>query len=140
LIGTIRAAVDLANSEEINAPIFVGGHSISGLMATIADAEQPLPADGIICIGYPRKGDPSRSAHLGKTSLPTLIIQGTQDTLGTTSEITEMIEGLGHKASVIWVEGAGHVFQVDGRDIRTVTSDIAKQIYSHIISRQSSRK
>lgn len=140
LIETIRAALDLSKSEEIGVPVFVGGHSISGLMATRADAKQALPADGLICLGYPRKGDPARSIHLEQISQPMLFIQGTQDTLGTRVEISEMIEMLGDKALVNWIEGATHIFQVDGCDIRNVVSDIAKHIHHHIISWQRAQK
>ncbi|MEH6404410.1 MAG: alpha/beta family hydrolase [Sneathiella sp.] len=140
LIETIRAALDLANIESGENPTYIGGHSVSGLMTTRADSDQPLPADGIICLSYPRKGDPSRSKHLALTSLPILIIQGTEDTLGTPAEISEMVEMLGEKASLKWIEGAGHVFQVKDRDIRTVTSNIARHIHDHIISAQYSQK
>lgn len=139
LIDTVRAALDLANIEGTR-PVFVGGHSVSGLMATVADAENNLPADGIVCLAYPRKGDPSRSAHLERSNLPILIIQGSKDTLGTVSEISEMVEIHNDKTTVRWVEGAAHGFQVEDRDIRSVTSDIAKYIHDHIISEPYSCK
>lgn len=48
---------------------------MSGFTATRVAADQALPAKAIVALGYPRKGDPSRSAHLAKTGGPILIVQ-----------------------------------------------------------------
>lgn len=128
LITTVRAALDCGAKHVPEIPIFVGGHSVSAHMTTIADAEAPLPASGVISLSFPRKGDASRSEHLAKTTLPILFIQGTNDSLGTVAELDEMAAALGDRASLKWIEGASHGFKVEGRDDADVVEEIAALI------------
>ncbi len=125
LIETVRAALmfGLHNCPELKA--FVGGHSISGLVTTYADAEVPLPAAGIISLGYPRKGDPTRSGHLSNTAGPILFVQGTNDALGTRTEIEEMTKALGGRVSLLWIVGATHGFTVEDQELSQVALQIA---------------
>jgi predicted alpha/beta-hydrolase family hydrolase len=116
LIETIQAALDLANETANGVPVFVGGHSISGFTATLIASQKNLNAKAIIALAYPRKGDPSRSVHLAQIELPILIVQGTEDTLGTKSEILEMVQPLQPRVELKWVEGASHVLTVAGLD------------------------
>lgn len=125
LIETVREALEFGLRNCPKLKTFVGGHSISGLVTTYADAEIPLPAAGIISIGYPRKGDPFRSQHLQNTVAPILFVQGTKDALGSRIEIEEMTRPLGDRASLRWIEGGTHGFSVDGRDLSQVASEVA---------------
>jgi predicted alpha/beta-hydrolase family hydrolase len=128
LIETVRAALEfgLQNCPELKT--LVGGHSISGLVATYADADVSLQAAGLISLGFPRKGDAARSRHLLNTSAPLLFVQGTNDALGSRSEIEEMTRPLGDRASLKWIEGATHVFSVAGREQSQVAIEIAKAV------------
>jgi len=125
LIATVRAALEFGLRNCPKLKTFVGGHSISGLVTTFADAETPLPADGIISLGYPRKGDPTQSQHLQDTVAPILFVQGTNDALGNCAEIEEMTRPLGDRAVLRWIEGATHGFSVEGRDLSHVASEVA---------------
>ena len=128
LIETVRAALKygMKNFPELKA--LVGGHSISGMVATFADADIPTQAAGLISIGFPRKGDPARSQHLPNTSAPILFVQGTNDTLGSPREIEEMTRPLGDRATMKWIDGASHGFGVEGRDLSEVASEIAEAV------------
>ena len=128
LIATMRAALEfgLQNYPELKA--LVGGHSMSAFIATYADADVPLPAAGLISLGYPRKGDPVQSQHLQNTSTPMLFVQGTHDTLGTRSEIEEMTRPLGDQATLKWIENATHAFSVEGRELSQVAIEIAQAV------------
>lgn len=132
LIATVRAALDLANREVHELPIFVGGHSVSGFISTVADADVSLPAKAIVSLSYPRKGDASRSEHLDATTLPILFIQGTLDTLGTKAELANIVDELGERSTIKWIEGATHGFEVEGRDFRGVIDEIARHIHDYI--------
>ena len=101
---------------------------MSALVATFADADEPLEADGIISLGFPRKGDPSLSNHLTATRAPLLFIQGTNDTLGSRAEIEQMVRLLGNRARVEWIEGATHKFDVEGSELSKTADLIAKRI------------
>jgi predicted alpha/beta-hydrolase family hydrolase len=128
LIETVRAALKfgLENFPELKA--LVGGHSISGLVATYADADVPLQTAGLVSLGFPRKGDPARSQHLLNTSAPLLFVQGTNDALGSQREIEEMTGPLGDRATMKWIEGATHGFGVEGRKLSHVVIEIAEAV------------
>lgn len=70
-------------------PLFIGGKSMGGRMATMAADE--LGVAGVIVFGYPfhPPGRPEklRTAHLESLTTPTLILQGERDTFGTRAEI-----------------------------------------------------
>lgn len=128
LIETVRAALKIGLQCCPRLKMVIGGHSMSGLMATYADAANTLQVDGIISLAYPRKGDPSKSRHLSDTVAPLLFIQGTDDALGTRAEIEEMTHQLGDRAVLHWIEGATHGFSVEGRKLSQVASEIAKTV------------
>jgi len=128
LIETVNAALSFGRGKCPGLKAIVGGHSLSGLVTTCADADAPLSAAGLVAIGYPRKGDPSRSLHLSNTSAPLLFIQGTNDALGSRIEIEEMTRTLGNRATLKWIEGATHVFSVEGRELSQVAIEIAESV------------
>lgn len=130
LIETVRAALTFGLLRCPQLKVFIGGHSISGLVSTYADADADarLPVSGIISLAYPRKGDPTRSNHLRNTVAPILFVQGTADALGSQNEIEEMTRPLGDRASLHWVAGAKHGFSVDGRELREVATEIAEAV------------
>ncbi len=132
LIATVRAALACAATEAPELPLFVGGHSVSAQMASKADANDPLAAEAIISMGFPRKGDPANTAHLDSTTLPMLLIQGTKDILGSEAEIADMAGTLGDRATVRWVQGASHGFNVEGRQDGEVIGEVANHINDYI--------
>ncbi|UUX49470.1 alpha/beta fold hydrolase [Nisaea acidiphila] len=71
-----------------NGPLFIGGKSMGGRMATLVAEETGV--SGVICFGYPfhppGKPDNLRTAHLESMTCPTLIIQGERDPFGTREE------------------------------------------------------
>ena len=70
-------------------PIFVGGKSMGGRMASMLLQEST--AKGCICMGYPfhppDKPEKLRTEHLLNISKPVLILQGERDTFGKREEI-----------------------------------------------------
>lgn len=76
--------------------VVVAGKSMGGRMATHLAAQPeawraPVPLAGAVAFGYPlrppgpRGGD--RVSHLGRLSVPTLVVQGTRDTFGGPDEV-----------------------------------------------------
>ena len=92
-------------------PLFIGGKSMGGRMATLWAAAQPRPeVRGVICLGYPfhPPGKPQqlRIDHLHCLSFPLLILQGERDKLGCRSEV----EGyrLDDAVQIKWLSLADH--------------------------------
>ncbi len=94
-------------------PLFIGGKSMGGRMATLVAAEAgelSTAMAGVVCLGYPfhppGKPDKTRTDHLADLSTPTLIVQGTRDALGRREEV-ESYE-LSDTIQLHWLEDGDH--------------------------------
>ncbi|MQX37588.1 alpha/beta family hydrolase [Roseospira navarrensis] len=91
--------------------LVIGGKSMGGRMASlIADAEG---VRGLVCLGYPfhppGKPDRLRTAHLEGLRTPTLICQGTRDTLGGRTTVEAV--ALSASIRLCWLEDGDHGFK-----------------------------
>lgn len=91
--------------------IVIGGKSMGGRVASlIADA---LAADALVCLGYPfhpqGKPDKLRTQHLYTLKTPTLIVQGTRDSLGNEEEIKSY--HLPASINFVWLKDGNHDFK-----------------------------
>ena len=126
LVATVRAAVAAAAAAAPDLRLFAGGHSVSGLMASVADAASPLDdVVGLVILGFPLKGDLRQAAHLKDVPHPMLLVQGTDDDLGGVDEITEMVAGINADISLHFVESASHGFNVPDRPDQDVYAEMA---------------
>ena len=111
------AAVIEAVQSEVLGPLFIGGKSMGGRIAThvAADGRAGL-ARGIVLLGYPLHppGRPEnrRDAHLPNIRCPMLFVQGSRDTFGTPSELQPVMVTLDGHASLHVVKGGDHSFKV----------------------------
>ena len=68
---------------------------------------------GLVCLGYPfhaaGKPDKPRVAHLEAIKTPTLIVQGTRDTMGKPEEIAHY--KLSTAIDVCWMDDGDHSFK-----------------------------
>jgi len=123
-VSTIEMALNEVKSLAPDSPVFLGGHSFGGRMATHLAATQPDIAKGLILFSFPlhvsKKPATKRAAHLADIKSPMLFISGTRDTLAEFSLMTEVLGGL-PKASMHWLETADHSFKILKR---TRTSDV----------------
>ncbi|KEI72536.1 alpha/beta family hydrolase [Endozoicomonas elysicola] len=100
--------------EEVKKPVFIGGKSMGGRMATLLAAEQSgtgfLPVKGIICLGYPfyasGKVDKPRIEHLEHIETPVLILQGERDAMGSLEIVSSYL--LSPKVKVSWLPDGNH--------------------------------
>lgn len=81
-----------ANSSLQNVPLFIGGKSMGGRVATMLESNVLDKVSGIVALGYPfhPQGKPEklRTEHLGSSfDKPTIIVQGDRDALGSKAEI-----------------------------------------------------
>jgi predicted alpha/beta-hydrolase family hydrolase len=114
LIACYRAVVaQLRNELGQKGPLFIGGKSLGGRMATHLAAEQEPGIAGVVCLGYPLHppGRPSqlRVSHLPQIKLPILIVQGSRDAFGSPEEIRTHLAGL--RLELVVIEGGDHSFK-----------------------------
>lgn len=97
-------------------PVFIGGKSMGGRMATMV-YEAMSNIRGAIALGYPfhppGKPEKTRTEHLQTASKPLLIIQGERDTFGTKSEVESYKEHsvLSTDIECVFLEDGDHSFK-----------------------------
>ena len=93
------------------AGLVIGGKSMGGRIASLIADE--VGARGLVCLGYPfhpaGKPDVLRIAHFAQSRTPTLIIQGTRDSLGSAAQVTGY--DLAASVRLHWIEGGDHSFK-----------------------------
>ncbi len=137
-VSVIDEVIRFAGSE-FDYPLFAGGKSYGGRMASWAMAEHPdLPVHGIIFWGFPlhAPGKPSaeRAEHLKSLPLHMLFLQGTRDTLANPELLIPLIKEIPN-ASLFMEEGADHSFHVlkqSGRTDKEVLVHISDEVAAWI--------
>lgn len=116
-IAAWRAAMAEASARSGGEPVWAGGKSFGGRMASMAVAEG-MPAAGIVYLGYPLhppgKPDRIRDGHLYGLTLPMLFLQGTRDPFATPDLLEAVVARIGPSATLVWLDGGGHTFEVKG--------------------------
>jgi predicted alpha/beta-hydrolase family hydrolase len=96
------------------ASLVMGGRSMGGRICSlaVADADDPLPAVGLVLISYPLhppgKPDTLRVEHFPRLHVPCLFVSGTKDTFGTPDELTHWTATIPGPVTHHWVQGKGH--------------------------------
>ncbi len=116
-----RQAIDEAARTFAALPLFIGGKSMGGRIATqvaAAGAGPPRSVRGVVLLGYPLHppGRPQqrRDAHLPAIELPMLFVQGSRDTFGTAADIGALLPTL-RQAALHEVAGGDHSFKASGK-------------------------
>jgi uncharacterized protein len=113
LIPCFRAVVAHARELAGSSPLFIGGKSLGGRMASHLAADGAAGVSGLVCLGYPLhppgRPDQLRVSHLPRINIPVLIVQGSRDAFGTPDEIRSHVTGLQLELAVI--EGGDHSFK-----------------------------
>jgi predicted alpha/beta-hydrolase family hydrolase len=111
---SIAAAYESA-AERTQLPIWVGGHSFGGRMASHAVVDREVPATGLIFCSFPlhmpRKPDTKRAQHLGKIRRPMLFLSGTRDELAERALLEPLVKALPN-AELHWLDTADHGYRV----------------------------
>jgi uncharacterized protein len=135
-VATVRAAFETAAARAADGePVWVGGKSFGGRMASVAVA-QGLSAAGIVFLGYPLhapgKPDRVRDEHLYTIERPMLFLQGTKDPFATTSVLDPVLAKL-ETATLHAVEGGGHSLERSRKDdAREVAASFAPLVAAFI--------
>jgi len=111
LLASFRAAIAIARNAEPALPLFIGGKSMGGRMATMLSNEPGL--SGLVCLGYPfhppGKPEKTRIEHLFELTRPCLIVQGSRDPMGSANEVEAY--ALPAQIHWDWLEDGNHDFK-----------------------------
>ena len=108
-------------------PLFAGGRSMGGRMASMAAADHGpqtsfAPA-GLVFFAYPLhppgRHDRLRTEHLARISAPMLFLSGTRDSMAEPELMESAIRGLQRAATLYWLQHADHSYKVLKRSGRT---------------------
>jgi predicted alpha/beta-hydrolase family hydrolase len=104
---------------EIGDPVWAGGKSLGGRIASMMAADGELDAAGLVLVGYPLhppgKPERIRDQHLDRVRVPMLFLQGTADPFAGWDLLTGVVDRLGQRATLHPVEGGDHSFRVRSR-------------------------
>ena len=116
-IATVAAAVAQARELKPRLPLFLGGHSFGGRMASHAVLDRDVgDVHGLVFCSFPLHpaGQPgtSRADHLDAIEAPMLFLSGTRDALAERGLLESVIGRLGARAELVWLETADHSYKV----------------------------
>ena len=100
------------SSAQQGLPVFIGGKSMGGRMASMLVAEHGLDKHivGVIAFGYPfhppGKKDKLRVAHFGDITVPFCVVQGERDTFGKREELNTLADT--SPAIIHWLPDGDH--------------------------------
>jgi predicted alpha/beta-hydrolase family hydrolase len=113
-----RDAVAKARKIAKSLPLFIGGKSMGGRMASHIASQGCEGLSGLFFLGYPLHppGAPEkrRDAHLPLIREPMIFVQGTRDPFGTSEEIAGLLPSL-QRATLHTVPDGDHSFKVRAR-------------------------
>jgi predicted alpha/beta-hydrolase family hydrolase len=118
LEATWREAIASARARFEDLPLFIGGKSMGGRIAShVASQGGAGPLAGLIFLGYPLhppgRPEQRRDAHLPAIGEPMLFVQGSRDAFGSAAEIRGVLPSL-QNATLEEIEGGDHSFKVPG--------------------------
>lgn len=112
LVGEFDARIEACAAD--SKPLFVGGKSMGGRIASLLTRHADARLSGCICFGYPfhppGKPDRWRTEHLAEPAMPVLIEQGTRDPFGRQDEVLAHFEA-GLPFDLNWLEDGEHDFK-----------------------------
>ena len=115
LLEAFRQQARLEQMEQPDRPLFIGGKSMGGRVASLL-VDELAASDGVrgcLCLGYPfhPPGKPLklRTEHLGTLQTSTLILQGERDTFGRREEVETYV--LSPQVQLRWIPSGDHSFK-----------------------------
>jgi predicted alpha/beta-hydrolase family hydrolase len=110
-----RAVIEGVNAEYHPKRIIIGGKSMGGRVASyIADSIDSVA--GLVFLGYPLhppgKTNQLRDEHLYTLMRPMLFISGTRDTLALQNLLQTVVDKIGERATIVWIERGDHSLTV----------------------------
>ena len=140
LEGAWRQAIDAARRAFGPVPLFIGGKSMGGRIASHVAAQGNAGAlAGLVFFGYPlhppNRPQQRRDAHLSRIAEPMLFVQGGRDPFGTGDEIRALLPSL-QRATLHEIAGGDHSLKVPARERRGDPVDEAIEAAASWIARR----
>src|SRR4029453_8237591 len=136
LESAFRDVIAAARESAPGLPLFIGGKSMGGRMATHLGAQRLESLKGIVVFGYPLhppgRPDQPRTAHLPSIVAPILIVQGQRDTFGTPDELRPVITTMVAHVTLHVVDRGEHSLAVGGPQGKRVLDDVADIVASWV--------
>jgi uncharacterized protein len=111
---TYNAVLDFIR-ESIDGPLFVGGKSMGGRIASHIVAEGAV-ADGLVFLGYPLhppgRPDRIRDEHLAAIKIPMLFVEGTRDPFCPLDTLDKVRSGLPGQTDIVVIDDGDHSLKV----------------------------
>lgn len=127
LTACFRRAMDQVPCERL----IIGGKSMGGRIASYVGDDNRV--SGLFFLGYPlhppRKLEELRDQHLYSISKQMLFLSGTRDPFARMDLLTATLNRLGSNATSLFVEGAGHSFEVPKKSGRSNEEVLASVIH-----------
>ena len=137
-IACVAAVADWA-AREFGAPLFLGGRSFGGRMASLLLAEEGAATRrlvaGLVLLAYPLKPPgkaevpPERREHLPRIGVPTLFVSGDRDPFAPPGLLNPVVAAA--RAEVCWIAGGDHGFRVP-KAVLTTTGRTAADVRDEI--------
>jgi len=142
LEATWRDAIAAARAEAAfsGLPLFIGGKSMGGRIASQVAAQGLDGVVGLVYLGYPLHppGKPAqrRDQHLPAITLPMLFVQGSRDEFGTAGDIRALLPRLNARTELFAVADGDHSFKtrvkVTGKKPDAVLAEIFDAVASFV--------
>ncbi|HEX6999330.1 MAG TPA: alpha/beta fold hydrolase [Gammaproteobacteria bacterium] len=114
-----------AARERTELPLWLGGHSFGGRMASHAVLDRALDPEGLIFCSFPLhapgKRETGRAAHLQSIEKPMLFLSGTRDAFADRALLEGVVAAL-PSARIHWLAMADHGYRVLRRERRAEES------------------
>lgn len=118
-IAAWAAVVQRLRDDVPGVPLVAAGKSYGGRMASMAAAQGAIDPAALVYLGYPLhppgRPDRPRVEHLPSIAVPQLFVQGTRDPFVDPHEQLEEAVASCRDATLAWIDGGGHSFEVKGR-------------------------
>jgi uncharacterized protein len=131
---TYAAVVEHVRREERPQPLFLGGKSLGGRIASHVVAGGQA-ADGLVFLGYPLHppGRPYRlrSAHLNEISVPMLFVEGTRDPFCPLETLEKVRADFTAPVEIAVIDGGDHSLRVrksSGRSTEEAWGEAVEQV------------
>jgi uncharacterized protein len=114
-----RQVIEEVNAEFGPRRIVIGGKSMGGRVASYIAGDIDV-VGGLVFLGYPLhppgKTDQLRDEHLYNLERPMLFISGTRDTLARRDLLQNVVNRIGPRATLHWIEGGDHSLKAGRKD------------------------
>jgi predicted alpha/beta-hydrolase family hydrolase len=133
-----RAAIAAAIAHDAfrGLPLFIGGKSMGGRIASHVAAQGVDGVRGLIFLGYPLhppgRPEQRRDAHLPAIREPMLFVQGTRDQFGTSEEIRALLPQLNPRTRIFEVADGDHSFKVRVKIAGRKQQAVLDEVYDEV--------